>query len=154
MSNSRNYKKYLAATLSVAVAGSIVAPAAMGAQSTKLTDVDQLKGSTDFYEAVTTLAGKGVIKGFPDGTYRPYQDVTRGQAAAIIARLLEIDKQASPNPGFSDVPKGYRFYNEIAALYDAKIIHGVTKDTFQPEKTITRAENGEDDYQCLWLNTK
>ncbi len=140
MSNSRNYKKYLAATLSVAVAGSMVAPAALGAQSTKLTDVEQLKGSSDFYEAVTTLAGKGVIKGFTDGTYRPYQDVTRGQAAAIIARLLEIDKKASPNPGFSDVPKGYRFYNEIAALYDANIIDGVTKDAFQPEKTITRAE--------------
>lgn len=139
MLKTDNYRKYLAAALSVAVAGSIVVPAA-GAQAAGLTDVDQLKGSSDFYTAVTELTSKGVIKGFPDGTYRPYQDVTRGQAAAIIARFLELDKKNSPDPGFLDVKKDHIFYKEIAALYEAKIINGVTKDSFQPEKTITRAE--------------
>lgn len=142
MSKAKNKRKFLAVSVAAAVAGSVVTPAAVGAQTNQLIDIEHLKASqTDgFYDAVTTLAGKGVIKGFEDGTFRPYANVTRGQAAAIIARLFGLDKQVSPNPGFMDVPDSYRFYKEIAALRAAKIIDGVTKDSFKPEAPIKRSE--------------
>lgn len=40
-------------------------------------------------EAIAELADAGVIRGYPDGRYRPEQPVKRGQLAAIIARILD-----------------------------------------------------------------
>ncbi|MFN4232865.1 S-layer homology domain-containing protein [Thermus sp.] len=40
-------------------------------------------------EAVEALAAKGIIVGFPDGTYRGNETLTRYQAALIIYRLLQ-----------------------------------------------------------------
>jgi hypothetical protein len=40
-------------------------------------------------EAVEALAAKGIIVGFPDGTYRGNENLTRYQAALIIYRLLQ-----------------------------------------------------------------
>jgi predicted nucleic acid-binding Zn-ribbon protein len=40
-------------------------------------------------EAVESLAAKGIIVGFPDGTFRGNEPITRYQAALIIYRLLQ-----------------------------------------------------------------
>jgi len=40
-------------------------------------------------EAVEALAAKGIVVGFPDGTYRGNENLTRYQAALIIYRLLQ-----------------------------------------------------------------
>ncbi len=40
-------------------------------------------------EAVEALAAKGIIVGFPDGTFRGNETLTRYQAALIIYRLLQ-----------------------------------------------------------------
>ena len=40
------------------------------------------------YDAVTELQAKGVVNGFPDGTYRGNQNMTRYEMAQIIAKAL------------------------------------------------------------------
>ncbi|HAR69313.1 MAG TPA: hypothetical protein DCR99_06695, partial [Thermus scotoductus] len=40
-------------------------------------------------EAVEALAAKGLVIGFPDGTFRGNENLTRYQAALIIYRLLQ-----------------------------------------------------------------
>lgn len=40
-------------------------------------------------EAVNIVAQKGIVKGYPDGSYGPQKEVTRAEIAAMIARLLE-----------------------------------------------------------------
>ena len=39
-----------------------------------------------FAESVNELAERNVIGGYPDGTFKPSNSITRGQAAAIIAK--------------------------------------------------------------------
>jgi hypothetical protein len=41
------------------------------------------------FAAVTRLAGMGIIGGYPDGTFRPSGNVTRGQLATMLSRLLD-----------------------------------------------------------------
>ena len=38
---------------------------------------------------VTTARDMGLIRGYPDGTFRPYNTVTQGEALTMLARLLE-----------------------------------------------------------------
>lgn len=51
-----------------------------------LTDVAPDRWS---YEAVQTAITAGLMQGFPDGTFRPEEPVTREQLAAVLARLLQ-----------------------------------------------------------------
>lgn len=53
-------------------------------------------------EAVERIAQRGLITGFPDGTFRGNQNLTRYQAALIIDRLLQ--QLAQQQPGAAPAP--------------------------------------------------
>ncbi|WP_063975119.1 C40 family peptidase [Domibacillus aminovorans] len=90
------------------------------------------------YEAIKTLTDKEVITGFEDYTFRPEAKVTRGQAAAIINRVLNIKPEVMSH--FKDVPKSYRFAYDIAAMREAGIITGFADKTYRPDEEMTRNE--------------
>jgi hypothetical protein len=48
-------------------------------------DVPMTRGDA---EAIARLKGQGLIKGYPDGTYKPDQFVTRGEMAVMIDRAI------------------------------------------------------------------
>ncbi|KAA9015503.1 S-layer homology domain-containing protein [Niallia endozanthoxylica] len=141
MSSSTKYRKFLAATVGTTIAASsaltVVPYNVLNVKAASFTDIEP---GTYFYDAVIDLSGKGIIKGFDDGTFKPYQLINRGQASAMIARALKLDVTNVSDPGFTDVSKHSTFYSSIAALVDAGIVDGVTADTFEPNRTITRAE--------------
>lgn len=51
------------------------------------------------YQSVITAAEKGIVKGFPDGSFRPNDPVTREEFAAIIYRLINPGKDITPPSG-------------------------------------------------------
>ena len=77
-------------------------------------------------------------KGFTDGTFKPNQSVTRGQAAKIIAGVLGLDTQNVKNPGFKDVTTANPYYGAIAALANAGIINGYPDGTYKPDEPVQR----------------
>ncbi|WP_272976312.1 S-layer homology domain-containing protein [Deinococcus geothermalis] len=50
-------------------------------------------------DAIDRLVSRGIILGYPDGTYRGTQNLTRYEAAVIIARLLDQIRTGEVNPG-------------------------------------------------------
>ncbi|MBT2661582.1 S-layer homology domain-containing protein [Bacillus sp. ISL-45] len=130
------YNKFLAAGVSAVVAASAV-PYSAEAASNGFSDV---YSGNYFSEAVLDLTEKGIIKGFADGTYRPNQEITRAQAAVILASALELDGKAAKNPEFKDVPSGVWYYSSVAALVEKGIMSGLDKEHFLPGKPVTRAE--------------
>jgi hypothetical protein len=73
----------LTAALSFGFAAAQTAPAA---QVPTLTDVPAGHWAKD---AIDKIVAKGIILGYPDGTFRGTQNLTRYEAAVIIARLLD-----------------------------------------------------------------
>ena len=95
----------------------------------------------DFYDAVKSLTDRGIIKGYPNGSFKPYNGVTRGQAAKILASVLNLDMKNVENPGFVDVKETDEYYKPIAALVKEGIISGYPADkTFKPANQLTRAQ--------------
>lgn len=90
-------------------------------------------------ESIGFMTHQGQIKGFPDGTFRPYSDITRGEAAVLIGRALGYSSLPQATP-FKDVPKSSFTSGYIKAAVDAKIITGFTDGTFRPASKVTRAE--------------
>ncbi|WP_084050775.1 S-layer homology domain-containing protein [Deinococcus hopiensis] len=76
----------LTAALSFGFAAAQTAAPASAPQVPTLTDVPAGHWAKD---AIDRLVGKGIILGYPDGTFRGTQNLTRYEAAVIIARLLD-----------------------------------------------------------------
>jgi hypothetical protein len=93
-----------------------------------------------FFDAVNSLSARKVIEGYKDGTFRPYQPVTRAQAAKIIALSLGLNLSNVKDPGFKDVKKGEWYYPYIAAVSSLNIMSGYNKDEFKPNEFLTRAQ--------------
>jgi hypothetical protein len=93
-----------------------------------------------FYQAVRYLACAGAISGYGDGTFRPYNNTTRGQLSKIVV-LAQGWPLASPSaPTFSDVPASDAFYQYVETAYAHGIISGYEDGTFRPGNNVTRGQ--------------
>lgn len=90
------------------------------------------------YGAIHYLNKSGLIKGYPNGTFKPNNSLTRAEAASLIARTLNL-KTTKPNP-FKDVKKNNFAYNDIAAVAEKGIVVGREDGKFHPNGALTRAE--------------
>lgn len=88
--------------------------------------------------AVTYVSNKGLITGYDNGTFGPYDNITRGQLVTILWRME--GKPVSSSAGFSDVSSSDFYYS--AALWAQKngVIKGYGDGTFGGERLITRQE--------------
>ncbi len=96
--------------------------------------------SNSFADAINYLTEQEIITGYPDGTFRPTDSLTREQAAIIIARALNLNLEEQKDLVFKDVPTTTFGYKHIAALYNAGIINGVSETEFKPYDTVTRGQ--------------
>ena len=93
------------------------------------------------YDAVQFLVAKGVIRGFPDGTFRPMQDLTRAEAVKILLAeegFAPFEIHPDEIPVFGDCVAWERGWVEEAVRQG--IVKGYKDGTFQPSKPLTRAE--------------
>jgi hypothetical protein len=110
---------------------------------------DVLPGST-FYPYVHCLACLGIVQGYPDGTFRPNDNVTRGQASKILAESVGYNDPIPPSQQtFNDVPPGSTFWLYIERV----VLHGAINGYpcggqgepcpgryFRPLGTLTRGQ--------------
>jgi uncharacterized lipoprotein YddW (UPF0748 family) len=83
-----------------------------------------------------------MVTGRTPTRFAPSVPVTRGQTAAMIARLLRGSGRAPgsvPSAGFTDT-RGSVFEADIDLLASLGIVRGVTPRTFGPELRITRGQ--------------
>lgn len=90
------------------------------------------------FTAIHTLNDRNIIKGFNDQTFQPEQPVTRGQAAAIINRILNVEPKSLEN--FKDVAVSNPFARDISAMKELGVITGFTDGSYRPYEYMTRAE--------------
>ena len=81
--------------------------------------------------------------GFPDDTVRPHANVTRAEVATILFRLITDDYRIqawSQDNTFPDVADNNWFNNAVSTMTNSGVFTGMPDGTFQPNRTITRAE--------------
>jgi len=94
------------------------------------------------FEDIEYVVDKGVVEGYPDGSYQPHWQVTRGQMAAFIARAMgwvSIDDDMDTAPQlFPDVPAGYWSGTAIEGCVTHDVVHGYPDGYYRPTTTVTR----------------
>jgi len=80
---------------------------------------------------------RGLLTGYPDGTVRPNQVVTRAEFAALVNRLFQFNVKVGID--FADVSDEW-FRDTIAVAVAAGYLSGYPDGTIRPNGLITRQE--------------
>jgi hypothetical protein len=100
-----------------------------------------------FYSYIKCLYCRGIISGYADGTFRPGNDITRGQMAKIVSNSAGFYEPVSGQV-YTDVPPSHTFYSYIMRLTSRNIATGYGNPAdcatgvpcFRPEQSITRGQ--------------
>lgn len=91
---------------------------------------------------INILSDEGVIVGYPDGTFKPDDNVTRAEFASMAIKALgqEHTKVAQPVE-FTDITRDYWAYDAIQkALYFDLISSSKEGSLFRPDDNVSREE--------------
>ena len=91
-----------------------------------------------FCKEIKWMKDAGISTGFPDGTYRPADNVTRQAMSAFMARLAGATTPECASAPFSDVPADHQFCEEIKWMKDNLISTGFSDGTYRPTAVVTR----------------
>ncbi len=92
--------------------------------------------SSWYNKAINAIVARGIMKGYPDGRFRPNAPITRAEFTQMI---WAIDNKPYGTAPFADV-KGHWAERAIGSEYQAKRITGYPDGLFRPDANITRAE--------------
>lgn len=92
------------------------------------------------YEYVSYLYCRAIIGGYPDGTFHPNDDSTRGQLAKMIVTGMGWELYNPVYADFTDVPPDSTYFRYIETAYLRGVIGGYTDGTFRPNSPVTRAQ--------------
>jgi len=90
--------------------------------------------------AIAAAASADVVHGYPDGTFRPNDTVTRAEMAVMTAIASGVEGVRAKSPGFADVPLAHWAAPYIYALEREGTLQGYKDGAFRPNGEATRAE--------------
>ena len=89
---------------------------------------------------INYISHRGIVKGYPDGSFHPQAGLTRAEAAAILVKTSGLLTPPIIKPTFKDVPITHWAANQIAAASQAGYLKGFPDGTYKPEARLTRAQ--------------
>ena len=93
----------------------------------------------DWYaDTVGYAVEKGIVSGYPDGTFRPNQPITRAEFASIASRFAQLTDDQDIS--FIDLDASHWGYKAVRSAASHGWISGYPDGSFRPEKAISRAE--------------
>jgi hypothetical protein len=95
------------------------------------------------YEQVGYIGTMGIIKGYPDGTFKPSGNITRAEMATLLVRTSAGGDEKVPEAmfaAFPDVPLSHWACKYVNLSFGEGIVKGYPDGTFRPKNNITRAE--------------
>ncbi|MCM3636534.1 S-layer homology domain-containing protein [Sporosarcina luteola] len=125
------YKKFVATAATATLVATAIVPVASAATSFK--DV-----SKDYQDAVNYLVENGIAQGTTETTFGTSNNISRGDAAVMIANALKLNTATAKDAGFQDV--NARVAGAVNAIVEAGIASGKTATSFAPADYITRQE--------------
>ncbi|TVQ06540.1 MAG: S-layer homology domain-containing protein [Leptolyngbya sp. DLM2.Bin27] len=129
----------LALGLSVGAFAPVISAAPVVAQTQTQTQFVDVPANHWARQFITSLAARGVIAGFPDGTFRPDEPVTRAQYAAMV-RVAFNQPSVRGATSFVDVPPNYWAAAAIRQADMMGFLSGYPGNIFQPDQNIPRAQ--------------
>ncbi len=126
-------KKFFAKALS------LVAILGFTSMATMAKDYNDLPKDHWAYKQIQILTDFNVVVGYPDGNYRPDQNVTRAEFATMVVKAFEQQNAQIIKPAkFSDVKEKDWFYGMVQRAVMFDLLKGYPDGHFDPYGTVSR----------------
>ncbi len=89
-------------------------------------------------ETIEQMAEKSVVAGYPDGTFRPDDKITRAEAVQLLQNMYRYPVEITGE--FTDVAEDSWYAEAVYALKGQGLVNGVRADSFSPAVNITRQD--------------
>jgi hypothetical protein len=135
----KNLQAKTALTIALSITSTAIAPLIItnpAFAQTSFTDVQSNYWASQF---IQELSKRNVIAGFPDGSFRPEEAVTRAQFAAMLNKAFNKSAER-PGISFNDVATNYWAYNAIQQSYVTGFLSGYPGNRFEPNQAIPRQQ--------------
>lgn len=148
--NEKNFSEYRLANKSFVVLKLESGKDLLTASNSGESEIDEPAPETGFKDIashwakneIARMTELGFVKGKSESEFAPDDLITRGEAAAVVSRMLSTDlvnAQNYPRADFSDVPENNPFFSYINMVYYCGIMRG-DKGEFRPNDNITVEE--------------
>lgn len=91
-------------------------------------------------EAITRLSQLNLLKGYPDGTFKPENQITRAEFATVMVRAKGLEAVAETTKGlptgFNDVAGFHWASGYVGTASKAGIVNGIGNGLFAPEAPV------------------
>ncbi|MEH2279872.1 MAG: S-layer homology domain-containing protein [Nostoc sp.] len=128
-----------AALMALSITVGTVAPFITASPSLAQTTFSDVSSNYWAAQFIQQLSQRGVIAGFPDGSFRPEEPVTRAQFAAMVNKAFQKAQQRQPI-NFADVPSNYWASSAIQQAYTIGFLSGYPGNRFEPNQAIPREQ--------------
>lgn len=122
------------AELATMIAYNVTPPAESAANMWRFPDLSETHGA---FETILPFLDSGWMTGYPDGSFRPDQPVTRAEFALIAMQMKGLEARSGNS--FKDTA-GHWASGAIEALKGAGILSGYPNGLFKPDRILSRAE--------------
>lgn len=101
-----------------------------------LNDIQGIWGQT----CIESLVQRGIISGYPDGTFRPNDAVTRAEFAAMLVKAFPSAPMNRSASQFNDVQSNFWAYQGIQNSSRTGFLSGYPGNYFRPNENIPRVQ--------------
>ena len=113
-----------------------------------------MPATNTFYQYIETAYNAGIIGGYPDHTFKPNNNVTRGQLSKMSALAFRLTNPPGAQM-FEDVQPGSTFYTYVQQLSQLQVISGYpcgspepcvppnNRPYFRPNANVTRGQTSK-----------
>ncbi|MDJ0695339.1 MAG: S-layer homology domain-containing protein [Mastigocoleus sp. MO_167.B18] len=139
MFGKSSWQSKCAAVMAIGITAGSIAPLVASAPALAQSNFYDVSSNYWAAEFIQELARRDVIAGFPDGSFRPEQPVTRAQFAAMIRKAFQkAPERRAVN--FNDVSRNYWAYGAIQEAYTTGFLSGYPGNRFAPNQNIPREQ--------------
>lgn len=91
------------------------------------------------YEAIMEMVDRGIMNGYPDGSFRPNNPVSRAETSVILVKIFKIQPITPKKPSFVDTSTSHWAYSHIEAIHQTRLMsESISYNQFTPDKNLTR----------------
>lgn len=93
-----------------------------------------------FREIIQNMQVRELINGYPDGSFRPDETISRQHVAHLLDKALALEAKTVAVIRYKDVPTNHPYSNAILKVSQAGIFSGDVNGNFNPNAPITRVQ--------------
>jgi S-layer homology domain len=127
------------ALMALTITVGAVAPLVVSAPSFAQTAFNDVQSDYWAAQFIQELSARQIIAGFPDGSFKPDQAVTRAQFAAMVRKAFQKAPQRQ-EIRFADVPSNFWASSAIQEAYTTGFLSGYPNNRFEPNQAIPRQQ--------------